>query len=87
MDVMEAAEGIGKVLDANMAATLRFALATKGGAPSEFALFVYGGAGPAHCAGFTAGLDFKKIIIPPFAAVFCAFGAASADIRQDARGI
>jgi N-methylhydantoinase A len=82
MDAMEAAEGICKVLDANMAATLRFALATKGGAPSEFALFVYGGAGPTHCAGFTAGLNFKEIIIPPFAAVFCAFGAASADIRH-----
>ncbi len=82
MDVMAAAEGICKVLDANMGSTLRSALAVRGGEPSEYALFVYGGAGPTHCAGFTTGVNFKEIIILPFSAVFCAFGAATADIRH-----
>jgi N-methylhydantoinase A len=82
MDVMAAAEGMCKVLDANMGATLRSALAIKGADVSQYALFVYGGAGATHCAGFTAGLNFKEIIIPPFSAVFCAFGAATADIMH-----
>ena len=82
MDVMAAAEGICKVLDANMGSTLRSSLAVRGGEPSEYALFIYGGAGPTHCSGFTAGLNFKEIIILPFSAVFCAFGAATADIRH-----
>ena len=82
MDVLEAAEGICKVLDANMGHTLTSALAVKGAAASEYALVVYGGAGPTHCAGFTAGQHFKEIIITPYAAVFSAFGAATADIKH-----
>jgi N-methylhydantoinase A len=82
MDVMTAAEGICKVLDAKMGSTIRAALAIKGGDISQYALVVYGGAGPTHCAGFTAGMNFKEIIIPPFAAVFSAFGAATANITH-----
>jgi N-methylhydantoinase A/oxoprolinase/acetone carboxylase beta subunit len=86
MDVMAAAEGICKVLDANMGHTLSSALAVKGAGPSAYALVVYGGAGSTHCAGFTAGQDFKEIIITPFAAVFSAFGAATADIMHRYEG-
>jgi len=82
MDVMDAAEGICKVLDASMATTLRSALAIRGASPSDYALVVYGGGGASHCAGFTAGMNFKEIIIPPFSAVFSAFGAATADIKH-----
>jgi N-methylhydantoinase A len=82
MDVLAAAEGICNVLDANMGSTLRSSLIIRGASPSEFALVVYGGAGPTHCAGFTAGMNFKEVIIPPFAAVFSAFGAATADIMH-----
>jgi acetone carboxylase beta subunit len=77
---MAAAEGICKVLDATMGSTLRSALAIKGADMSQYALFAYGGAGATHVAGFTAGMNFKEIIIPSFAAVFCAFGASTADI-------
>jgi N-methylhydantoinase A len=80
MDAMAAAEGICKVLDATMGSTLRSALAIKGADMSQYALFAYGGAGATHVAGFTAGMNFKEIIIPSFAAVFCAFGASTADI-------
>ena len=82
MDVMAAAEGICKVLDANMGSTLRSSLAIRGAAPSEYALVVYGGAGATHCAGFTSGIGFKEIIIPACSAVFSAFGAATADIMH-----
>jgi N-methylhydantoinase A/oxoprolinase/acetone carboxylase beta subunit len=82
MDVMAAAEGICKVLDANMGSTLSSALAVRGSSPSDYALVVYGGAGANHCAGFTSGISFKEVIIPPFAAVFSAFGAATADIMH-----
>ncbi len=82
MDVMSAAEGICKVIDATMGSTLRSSLAVRGASPSEYALVVYGGAGPTHSAGFTAGIDFKEVIIPQFAAVFSAFGASTADIMH-----
>lgn len=82
MDVMAAAEGICKILDANMGSTLRAALAVKGADLSQYALIVYGGAGATHCAGFTEGMHFKEVVIPPFSAVFSAFGAATADIMH-----
>lgn len=82
LDVMDAAEGIVKVIDATMGSTLRSSLAVKGALPSDYALIVYGGAGAAHCAGFTSGLNLKDIIIPQFAGVFSAFGASTADIMH-----
>lgn len=82
IDVLAAAEGIIKIIDASMASTLRSALATRGVDTSKYGLFVYGGAGATHCAGFTAGMNFQEVVVLPFAPVFCAFGAATADIRH-----
>lgn len=82
IDVLAAAEGIVKIIDASMASTLRSALATRGVDTSKYGLFVYGGAGATHCAGYTAGMNFQEVVVVPFAPVFCAFGASTADIRH-----
>lgn len=82
IDVYEAAENICTVIGGQMQAALETLLVTKGIDPSKFVLFCFGGAGPTHCASYSAGLSFSKIIIPQSAAVFCAFGAATADIRH-----
>ncbi|HLA28616.1 MAG TPA: hydantoinase/oxoprolinase family protein [Syntrophales bacterium] len=82
MDTIEAAYGICEIVDTAMNATVKAVLATRGADPSKFVLFAFGGAGPTHCAGYSAGLGFPKVIIPPFAAVFSAFGAATADIKH-----
>jgi N-methylhydantoinase A/oxoprolinase/acetone carboxylase beta subunit len=82
MDTMEAAEAICKIADGTMQAALATTMATRGADPKSHVLFGYGGAGPSHCAGYTAGIDFGKIVIPSFAAVFSAFGASTADVRH-----
>ena len=82
IDVMDAAEGIIKIIDASMQSTLRTTLASKGIDPAKYALFAFGGGGPCHCAGYSAGLGFPKVIIPYFASVFSAFGASTANIRH-----
>lgn len=82
MDVMELAEGICKMVDGTMQAALKTTLASKGIDPKDYTLFAYGGAGATHCAGYSAGLGFARVIIPPFAAVFSAFGASTSDIRH-----
>jgi N-methylhydantoinase A/oxoprolinase/acetone carboxylase beta subunit len=79
---MEAAEAICKIADGTMQAALATTMATRGADPKSHVLFGYGGAGPSHCAGYTAGIDFGKIVIPSFAAVFSAFGASTADVRH-----
>ena len=50
----EAAAGIRRVVDGHMADTLREVTIGRGYDPRDFVIFAYGGAGPAHCAGFGA---------------------------------
>ena len=82
IDVMEAAKGICNVIDGTMQATLRTTLAKKGIDPKRYVLFAYGGGGPTHCAKYSAGLGFAKVIIPPFASTFSAFGVSTSDVRH-----
>jgi N-methylhydantoinase A/oxoprolinase/acetone carboxylase beta subunit len=79
---MEAAEAIIKIIDGTMQATLKTTLAVKGVDPQDYIVFAFGGAGPTHCAGYTIGLGFPKVIIPYYAAAFSAFGASTANIRH-----
>jgi len=80
MDVYDAAEAICKIVDGTMQAGIKRVLAAEGIDSSKCLLFAYGGAGPTHCAYFSAGLGFPKIIIPPMASTFSAFGASTTDI-------
>lgn len=82
MDIMEAAESIIKIVDGTMHATLKTTIAIKGVDPGKYVLFAFGGAGPTHCAGYSQGLGFVKVIIPYYAAAFSAFGASTANIRH-----
>jgi N-methylhydantoinase A/oxoprolinase/acetone carboxylase beta subunit len=63
-----------------MQAGMKRVIAQEGIDSSQCLLFAYGGAGPAHCAYYSAGLGFPKIIIPPMASTFSAFGASTTDI-------
>ncbi len=80
IDVPEAAESICKIIDGTMNATLQTSMNMKGYDPTSFICVAYGGAGPTHCAGYTEGIGFRSVIIPPQAAVFSAFGASTAGL-------
>jgi N-methylhydantoinase A/oxoprolinase/acetone carboxylase beta subunit len=80
MDAYHAAETICKIIDGTMEAEMKRVIARQGIDSSKCLLFAYGGAGPAHCAYYSAGLGFPKVIIPPMASTFCAFGASTTDI-------
>jgi N-methylhydantoinase A/oxoprolinase/acetone carboxylase beta subunit len=82
MDLMEAAHGICSIIDNIMASIISSTMGERGLDPEEFLLFGFGGAGPAHCAGYSAGLGFQKVVIPPYASTFSAFGASTADVRH-----
>jgi N-methylhydantoinase A len=82
MNIYDAAEGICKIIDGKMQAALETVLANKGIDPKDYVLFAFGGAGPVHCAAYSAGLGFPKVIIVPNAAVFSAFGASTEDVRH-----
>ena len=81
MGIIEAAAGIRKVVDSQMADLLRTVTLGKGYDPRDFILFAYGGAGPTHCCGYIGDLGISKVIVPVMATVQSAYGAVASDIR------
>jgi len=84
MSVEEAAAGMRRVVDGHMADTLREVTIGRGHDPRDFVLLAYGGAGPAHCAGYGAELGVPRILIPATSMAHSAYGALASDIQQSA---
>jgi len=84
LDVHEAAAGIRRIVDAQMADTLRELTIGRGHDPRDFVLYAYGGAGPMHCAGYGAELGVDKIVIPTTSMAQSAYGALASDIQHSA---
>jgi len=82
MNAMECAAGACRIVELNMADIIRKVTVEKGFDPREFALFAFGGAGPAHAGVFARELGVRKVVIPQLkaASTWCAFGAAAADV-------
>jgi N-methylhydantoinase A len=78
----ECASGIAKIVEFQMADLIRKVTVRKGLDPRDFVLFAFGGAGPVHAGVFARELGVAKVIVPQkeTASVWCAFGAAAADI-------
>jgi acetone carboxylase, beta subunit len=79
VDLYEGAEGIVRMLEATTRTALQEVISARGYNPSSYVCMAYGGSGPLHVAGYTAGLDFKAVMTFPFAAAFSAFGCTTAD--------
>ena len=47
---------------------------------SDFAVVIYGGAGPTHYSDFAKGLNFGRSVAAPYASVFSAFGSSTTDL-------
>lgn len=84
LGVDEAAAGIRRVVDEQMADTVRELTVGRGHDPRDFVLYAYGGAGPAHCASYGAELGVTEIIVAASSMVQSAFGALASDIHHSA---
>lgn len=82
MSLLELASGVAQIAEFQMADLIRKVTVQKGLDPREFVVFAFGGAGPVHMGVAARELGVQKVIVPQgdTAAVWCAFGAASADI-------
>lgn len=76
----EAADLIRRIVDNNMASAIRKEVHLRGYTPEEFILFVAGGAGPTHVAGYKT--DIRKAVVFPFSPVFCALGSSTMDMMH-----
>ena len=82
MGLYELASGVATIAEFQMADLIRKVTVQKGLDPRDFVVFAFGGAGPVHMGVAARELGVGKVIVPQgdTAAVWCAFGAASADI-------
>ncbi len=82
MGLFECAAGIATIAEFQMADLIRKVTIEKGFDPREFVLFAFGGAGPTHAGVFARELGVEKVVVPQgeTASVWCAFGAAAADV-------
>ncbi len=78
--VEEAALGVRRVSNANMARVLRRVTVEHGIDARSCALLAYGGAGPMHAVSLAREFDIRKVIAPRFSSGFSAFGCLSADM-------
>ena len=81
VDVLAAAEGIYRVVNANMAAAIRQVTVEKGIDPRDFALVPFGGAGGQHAVVLAREVGIPEIVVPNMPSVFSAFGMVSAPIK------
>jgi N-methylhydantoinase A len=83
LSVEETAEAILTVVNHVMARRTRLMTVEQGHDPRDFALVVFGGAGPLHGAAIMREVGIRTMLLPEHPGVLCALGCAAADLRYD----
>ncbi len=83
MDVVEAAAGMYRVINVNMASGVREVSVKRGHDPREFPLVVAGGAGPVHSCMIALELEIPVMVIPKESSIFCAAGMLMSDLKHN----
>jgi N-methylhydantoinase A len=83
LSTAEAAAGIARVVDANMASGVREITIRRGYDPREFPMVVAGGAGPNHACAIATELDLPLFLVPRESSIFCAAGMLMTDLKHD----
>lgn len=84
MTVEEAARGIHRVVNAQMAEAIRSVSVYRGYDPRRFSLLPFGGAGPVHAIAVASELGIGRIVVPPRPGVLAACGLLVAPIEHEA---
>ncbi len=79
----KAAEGIIRIVNANMVRGIRRVSVERGHDPRDFALFCFGGGGPLHGVELARELNIPRVICPISPGVNSAVGLLVADFRYD----
>ncbi|MFW9998357.1 MAG: hydantoinase/oxoprolinase family protein, partial [Candidatus Odinarchaeota archaeon] len=83
MTIIEAAHGIITINNSVMTAAIRQVLAERGIVPSESTLLAFGGSGGLHACTVAQELEIRRVIVPPMAGNFSAWGILQSDVRYD----
>jgi N-methylhydantoinase A len=80
----ELANGVIRLVNANMISALKLVSVRRGYDPRDFVLVAAGGGGPMHAAALGAELQVKHVVVPPYSGVFSAWGMRLGEPRSDA---
>ena len=80
---IDAAQGALQLANALMINALKLVSLNRGHDPRDFSLMAFGGGGGLHAVALAEELNIPKVIIPPYAAVFSAWGMLMIDLRRD----
>jgi N-methylhydantoinase A len=83
LDVVEAAHGIFRIVNANMANAIRRVSSEAGFDPRDFRMVVYGGNGPVHAGMQADELGIRELLVPKTSPAFSALGLLLADYVVD----
>jgi N-methylhydantoinase A len=83
LDTVEAAHGIFRIINANMANAIRRVASEVGVDVREFALVVFGGNGPVHAGKQAEELGIRRLLVPKTSPAFSALGLLVADYTID----
>jgi N-methylhydantoinase A/oxoprolinase/acetone carboxylase beta subunit len=81
-DAVERAAEIRTTLDAEVGMRIADGLRVRGLDPASTVMLAYGGAGPMHACSVAQAAGINAVVTVPFAAVFSAYGASSADLEH-----
>jgi N-methylhydantoinase A len=84
LSTLEAAHGVHEVANSNMVRALKSVSVERGRDPAAFALMAFGGSGPVHAAGLARALGIRRVLVPPAAGLFSAFGLLRAEVEHHA---
>ena len=80
---VEAALGIVRVANSEMAAAVRVVTVERGIDPRDLTLVAFGGAGPLHAAEIADELGMRRVIVPNTGGVLSALGLVLSEHRRD----
>jgi N-methylhydantoinase A len=80
LSALDAAIGIHRIIDTQMAVGLRLTLESKGCDVNRFVLVPFGGAGPVHGWRIAEAVGIPRMLIPPAPGIGCARGLLETDV-------
>ncbi len=83
VSMIEAAGGVHRVVNTQMAEGIRLATVRRGVDPRRFALFGFGGAAGLHVTELARMLDLNRVVVPRVASVLSAWGMLTTDLRYE----
>jgi N-methylhydantoinase A len=83
LSTTEAAAGMYRVINTNMAQGVREITIKRGYDPREFPMVVAGGAGPLHACMICEELEIPMFLVPRESSIFCAAGMLMSDLQHD----